>query len=57
MRWLSQCAGRLRMSGLSAVCSSCMHGGHAEHMREWFAKYDVCPSGCGCKCSFMGCES
>ena len=33
-------------------CQSCRHGGHADHMREWFERHDECPvSGCSCRCS------
>ena len=33
-------------------CQTCRHGGHAEHMSEWFKHHDECPvSGCNCRCS------
>ena len=33
-------------------CQSCRHGGHADHMREWFERHDECPvSGCACRCA------
>ena len=33
-------------------CQSCRHGGHADHMREWFERHDECPvSGCVCRCA------
>lgn len=36
-------------------CLSCRHGGHAQHMIEWFGKHQVCPvSGCDCRCQFNG---
>lgn len=38
--------------GLFTVCDVCGHGGHLNHMKEWFATHDPCPSGCGCNCRF-----
>jgi hypothetical protein len=38
--------------GLFVVCDYCQHGGHVEHISRWFAKQEVCPTGCGCLCSF-----
>ncbi len=38
------------ITGSSNFCLSCGHGGHARHMLEWFTKYGVCPSVCGCRC-------
>ena len=33
-------------------CQTCRHGGHAEHITDWFAEHPDCPiSGCGCKCA------
>jgi len=37
--------------GLFTVCMACGHGGHVEHMMEWFTEKTVCPSGCGCNCT------
>ncbi|CAH1789595.1 unnamed protein product [Owenia fusiformis] len=32
-------------------CQTCRHGGHAEHITEWFKLHSECPvSGCQCKC-------
>lgn len=32
-------------------CQTCRHGGHAEHMREWFKRHNECPvSSCACRC-------
>ena len=32
-------------------CQHCRHGGHAQHMREWFENHAECPvSGCHCRC-------
>merc|ERR1712063_112607 len=40
----------LPVRGMSTFCFHCGHGGHTNHMREWFSKEDVCPTGCGCRC-------
>ena len=33
-------------------CQTCKHGGHAQHIGEWFLTNTVCPvSDCGCECS------
>ena len=32
-------------------CTLCRHGGHADHVLDWFASNDACAaSGCGCNC-------
>ncbi|RWS24977.1 WD repeat-containing protein mio-like protein [Leptotrombidium deliense] len=32
-------------------CQTCRHGGHANHLIEWFKEHIECPvSGCNCKC-------
>lgn len=36
--------------GLANCCIVCGHGGHMAHLQQWFAKNNVCPSGCGCHC-------
>ncbi|KAL3859727.1 hypothetical protein ACJMK2_009928 [Sinanodonta woodiana] len=36
--------------GASNFCLLCGHGGHAEHMLEWFQLENKCPTGCGCFC-------
>ena len=36
-------------------CASCGHGGHLQHIDQWFSKYDTCPvKGCGCRCADDG---
>lgn len=40
----------LRVKGLSTWCLKCGHGGHADHLKKWFATESVCPAGCGCIC-------
>ena len=33
-------------------CQTCKHGGHAQHITEWFLNFTVCPvSDCPCECS------
>lgn len=41
---------RLPVRGAAICCLLCSHGGHTEHLKKWFDKYDVCAYGCGCKC-------
>ncbi|XP_071498660.1 GATOR2 complex protein WDR59-like [Diadema antillarum] len=36
--------------GLSTFCIACGHGGHTQHMLDWFQTESVCPTGCGCEC-------
>lgn len=34
-----------------AWCQSCHHGGHAQHLFEWFQSNERCPvANCGCSC-------
>jgi hypothetical protein len=41
--------------GLYVWCQGCGHGGHADHMDEWFRvnKNPRCPSGCGHVCDIV----
>ncbi|KAH7491537.1 hypothetical protein KRP22_002994 [Phytophthora ramorum] len=41
---------QLVVRGQSMFCMTCGHGGHAEHLREWFEVETACPTGCGCWC-------
>lgn len=35
-------------------CQTCRHGGHTEHLSEWFASHTECPvTSCTCKCFAM----
>lgn len=36
--------------GLYVWCQGCNHGGHLEHMRDWFATEKLCATGCGHTC-------
>ncbi len=43
---------QMPVSGLFVWCQGCGHGGHLEHMQEWFASSStVCPAGCGHACN------
>ena len=44
-------------AGLVAVCNQCGHGGHVEHISDWFSTEEECPSGCGCHCTFEDSEN
>lgn len=41
---------RLPVRGEANACLSCGHGGHMQHMMQWFEKHSVCATGCGCRC-------
>lgn len=35
-------------------CQTCRHGGHTEHLAQWFEKHTECPvTSCACKCFEM----
>ena len=35
-------------------CQTCGHGGHANHIKQWFQSHNECPvKGCTCKCNFL----
>ncbi|XP_013115643.2 GATOR complex protein MIOS [Stomoxys calcitrans] len=35
-------------------CQTCRHGGHTEHLMQWFKQYAECPvSSCSCRCFDM----
>ncbi|KAL9180041.1 hypothetical protein ACHAXT_008011 [Thalassiosira profunda] len=36
--------------GACTWCPLCGHGGHVDHMMQWFREQTVCPTGCGCEC-------
>ncbi|XP_053211853.1 GATOR complex protein WDR59-like [Panonychus citri] len=40
----------ISVRGLVTFCHLCGHGGHTEHIFNWFTNNDNCPTGCGCKC-------
>lgn len=38
--------------GVAHVCLKCGHGGHANHLIEWFSQESLCAVNCGCCCLF-----
>lgn len=38
---------------LLTVCLRCGHGGHDNHLADWFAEEGECPTGCGCFCRYV----
>ncbi len=35
-------------------CQGCRHGGHAEHLAEWFSLHAICPvARCRCRCQLL----
>lgn len=38
--------------GIYVWCQGCAHGGHINHMREWFNGNRQCPVGCGHFCEY-----
>ncbi|GAA5838036.1 hypothetical protein JCM11251_006830 [Rhodosporidiobolus azoricus] len=44
----------LPVDGLTQSCTTCLHIGHLECMRTWFASSESCPTGCGCSCTTDG---
>ena len=41
---------RIPCRGFYSFCGVCFHGGHQDHIREWFRQHDECPTGCGHRC-------
>ncbi|XP_018901839.2 GATOR2 complex protein WDR59 [Bemisia tabaci] len=40
----------LSVRGSTNFCLVCGHGGHTNHLLDWFKKEEMCPTGCGCAC-------
>lgn len=38
--------------GVYVWCQGCAHGGHLQHLQEWFKEKRQCPTGCGHLCEF-----
>mmetsp|Transcript_28840 Transcript_28840/g.51362 ORF Transcript_28840/g.51362 Transcript_28840/m.51362 type:complete len:216 (+) Transcript_28840:1571-2218(+) len=38
------------VKGLSVFCPKCGHGGHRDHVIDWFGEETSCALGCGCMC-------
>lgn len=36
--------------GLYTWCQGCAHGGHMQHLLDWFKSNSLCPAGCGHHC-------
>ncbi|RKP34894.1 WD40-repeat-containing domain protein, partial [Dimargaris cristalligena] len=48
---ISQCVVcHLPVRGHVVWCRGCGHGGHVDHMANWFSKQTLCPTGCGHDC-------
>ncbi|KAL5261058.1 hypothetical protein ACHWQZ_G006940 [Mnemiopsis leidyi] len=43
---------RITVKGLYIWCQGCCHGGHPDHMRQWFQRNVLCPAACGHACQF-----
>ncbi|CAH1788741.1 unnamed protein product [Owenia fusiformis] len=42
----------LVVKGLYVWCQGCSHGGHIQHIKDWFSRSRNCPTGCGHLCEF-----
>ncbi|PVD30506.1 hypothetical protein C0Q70_09773 [Pomacea canaliculata] len=42
----------LPVKGEWVWCQGCCHGGHMQHMQEFFQRYTMCPAGCGHHCEY-----
>ena len=42
---------QLPVEGMYLWCQVCSHGGHLDHVSDWFSKYKKCPVGCGHQCT------
>ena len=49
----------LPIKGRFIWCQGCGHGGHANHINEWFGEkgLEVCPAGCGHRCQAQDCST
>ena len=41
---------RIPVKGHVTACLACGHGGHLNHMMEWFRNNHRCAAACGCNC-------
>lgn len=41
-----------KVNGMITFCPRCGHGGHQKHLNDWFSINEMCPTGCGCNCTF-----
>lgn len=44
------CICHVSVHGMYTWCQGCAHGGHMNHMLEWFRSNTLCPAGCGHHC-------
>ena len=53
--WFTWC--QVLRTGTAArtdAAQECKHGGHSDHIEEWFADHDRCPvADCACACSAL----
>ncbi|XP_072444373.1 GATOR2 complex protein WDR24-like [Chiloscyllium punctatum] len=40
------------VKGLFVWCQGCTHGGHLQHLMDWFQFHTHCPTGCGHLCEY-----
>ncbi|KAG8199533.1 hypothetical protein JTE90_009375 [Oedothorax gibbosus] len=38
--------------GVFVWCQGCAHGGHLQHLKDWFQENKQCPAGCGHLCEY-----
>lgn len=52
------CFCHILVKGLVNFCIHCGHGGHSNHMEDWFVTNQqvYCMTGCGCKCALESLE-
>ena len=41
-----------KVKGVFTFCQGCGHGGHLDHILQWFETNNECPSGCGHRCKW-----
>ncbi|XP_060562640.1 GATOR complex protein WDR24-like isoform X2 [Ruditapes philippinarum] len=46
------CVCHLPVKGLFLWCQGCSHGGHLQHVKDWFSRNAECPTGCGHVCEY-----
>lgn len=46
------CVCSLPVKGLFMWCQGCSHGGHLQHVKDWFSRNTECPTGCGHICEY-----
>lgn len=46
------CICHLPVKGVFLWCQGCSHGGHVQHVKDWFSRNVECPTGCGHVCEY-----